>query len=80
MELICILGICFSPVGVQPQCPQTRTHPEAENLANCISDREWGKRNDGIINRPNVCDSINSIYMTTKQEEEYWRKFKCPMG
>ncbi|NJL63306.1 MAG: hypothetical protein HC903_17595 [Methylacidiphilales bacterium] len=81
MELICVIGLCIpSAIAPNPHCPQLRTHPERESLANCRSYNEWQERNNGIKNQPNVCGSLNSIYLATQQEEKYWRNFKCPLG
>lgn len=79
-ETICALSVCLTPTWeIKPQCQSLRTHPEMESLADCRNDNQQD-RNRGVINRPNVCDQLNTAYMTTEQQAKYWQAFKCPLG
>jgi hypothetical protein len=77
----CLLYLCLTPLKeIRFECPTVRTHPEQESISDCRTEKTLEERNNGIINKPNVCDSLNTAYMTTTQEAEYWQKFKCPLG
>lgn len=80
IESFCIGLICFSSLNeIKLQCPDSRTRPEHEYLADC---RRYDNRdrNYGVYNQPNVCDQLNSTNLPSKQAEEYWRQFKCPLN
>lgn len=83
-ELLCTVGIICQLANPRPMCPKFRTQPEVEERVNCVLPedfQQYQQRNEGVINQPNVCDSLPpSFDLKNEQQRQLWTSFKCPLG